>query len=94
MQGTLFRVEAPHGGEAADRKRPSSSPAADSSCSDGFKRARTTSSAVLYLLPLASDASTLDPRCAEHPRLSLTLSVQNPLTGHAVCLTSISAEVS
>lgn len=64
MQGTLFRSGASQGSEGAGRKRPGSPPAPDSSCSDGFKRARTASSALLDLLPLASDASTLDPRCA------------------------------
>ena len=64
MQGTLFRSGVSQGSEeAAGRKRPGSPPAPDSSCSDGFKRARTASSALLDLLPLASDVSTLDPRC-------------------------------
>ena len=71
VQGTQFRVGASQGSEAADRKRPSSSPAADSSCSNGLKRARTTSSALLDLLPLASDASTLDSRCVQQSRVSL-----------------------
>ena len=69
--GTLFRSGASQGSEGAGRKRPGSPPAPNSSCSDGFKRARTASSALLDLLPLASDASTLDPRRAQKSRLSL-----------------------
>ena len=64
MQGTLFRTGQSQGCESADRKRPGTVQEADSAGSNAFKRARTASSALLDLLHLASDASTLDPRCS------------------------------
>ena len=62
MQGTLFRAGLSQGCESLEKKRLGTAHTTDSSHSPTFKRARTTSSALLDLLPLASDASTLDPR--------------------------------
>lgn len=62
-QGTAFGAGQSQGSEGAGSKRPGTTmTTVDSDCSAAFKRARTDSSALSDLLPLASDASTMDPR--------------------------------
>ena len=63
VQGTIYKSGLSQGCESLQNKRLGSAHTTDSSGSIAFKRARTISSALLDLLPLASDASTLDARC-------------------------------
>ena len=60
--GQNFKTGQSQGSNCLGSKRPVSAHTADSNGSDAFKRARTVSSALLDLLPLASDASTFEPR--------------------------------
>ncbi len=59
----MFKPGQSQASESVKHKRPVSAHTADSSGSNAFKRARTVSSALLDLLPLASDASTVATRC-------------------------------
>lgn len=58
----MFKPGQSQAAESCRSKRPGSARTADSSGSNAFKRMRTASSALLDLLPLASDASTVEHR--------------------------------
>ena len=77
VQGTMFKPGQSQASESVQTQEARQcAHTADSSGSNAFKRARTVSSALLDLLPLASDASTVDAlgassECSAHDIMRL-----------------------